>query len=71
MTPREYISCKKKGDLQKGKIGDFCTIVGLGVATRVFQPHNALRYLLYPYVTQVLGDQVIDSAGEENLWALP
>ena len=52
-------------------MGDFCTIVGLGVVTRVFQPHNALRYLLYPYVTQVLGDQVIDSAWEENLWALP
>lgn len=62
MTPREYISCKKKGDLQKRERGDFCTIVGLGVVKRVFQPHKALRYLLYPYVTQVLGDQVIDSA---------
>lgn len=62
MTPREYISCKKKGDPQKGEMGDFCTIAGLGVVTQVFQPHNALRYLLYPYVTQVLGDQVIDSA---------
>ena len=62
MTPIEYISCKKKGDQQKGKRGDFCTIVGLGVVTRVFQPHDALRYLLYPYVTQVLGNQIIDSA---------
>ena len=35
MTPREYISCKKKGDPQKGEIRDFCTIVVLGVVTRV------------------------------------
>ena len=62
MIPRECISCKTKGDLQKGEIGDFCTIVSLGVVTRVFQPHNALRYLLYPDVTQILGHQVIDSA---------